>query len=240
MDWSSSPFVPLGLALALLVPTAQLAVLAGAALVEAAASSPSASASLGRPAALVAATALALLVEARLYGRFRLALRARAGGCRPAPVYPHVDPVLGVDVFLETARAIPRGDFMTVLERRFAGGRHTVWNKLMGPWAVLTRDPANIKAVLSSSFDDWAIAGPRLYALLPVLGPHSIFTTNGAEWRHSRAMIRPSFVRDQVADFECFDRHIADLLASIPKAGATFDLQDLLMRMTMDSSTDFL
>jgi len=53
-------------------------------------------------------------------------------------------------------------------------------------------------------------------------------------------MIRPSFVRDQVADLKCFDRHITNMLNSVPAEGSTFDMQNLLMAMTMDSSTDFL
>lgn len=59
--------------------------------------------------------------------------------------------------------------------------------------------------------------------------------------RHSaRAMIRPAFVRDQVADLRCFDKHITNLLSAIPRDGSTFDIQHLLQAMTMDSSTDFM
>lgn len=53
-------------------------------------------------------------------------------------------------------------------------------------------------------------------------------------------MIRPSFVRDQVADLKCFDRHITNMINSVPTDASTFDMQKLLLAMTMDSSTDFL
>jgi len=93
---------------------------------------------------------------------------------------------------------------------------------------------------VASDFDNFAIAGPRLYGILPGVGPRSIFTTNGQAWHDTRAKIRPSFVRDQVADLECFNRHIGNLIRAIPKDGRTFDLQELSMAMTMDSSTDFM
>ncbi len=116
----------------------------------------------------------------------------------------------------------------------------THWNVLLGSWALLTCEPENVRAILSSSFDDFPIAGPRLYAILPAVGPRSIFTSNGKAWHDTRAMMRPSFVRDQVADMACFERHISNLLDSIPRDSTTFDLQSRLMCMTMDSSTDFL
>lgn len=58
--------------------------------------------------------------------------------------------------------------------------------------------------------------------------------------REARGMIRPSFVRDQVADLHCFAKHVGNFLNAIPKDGSTFDMQELLLSMTMDSSTDFL
>lgn len=53
-------------------------------------------------------------------------------------------------------------------------------------------------------------------------------------------MMRPSFVRDQVADLKCFNRHITNMINSIPTDGSTFDMQKLLLAMTIDSSTDFM
>jgi cytochrome P450 len=104
----------------------------------------------------------------------------------------------------------------------------------------MTNEAENIKTILGTKMEDWPIDGPRLLSTLPVLGPDSIFTSNGEPWHRARAMLRPSFVRDQVADLHSFDRHIKNMLAAIPKEGATFDIQSLLLNMTMDSSTDFL
>jgi len=73
----------------------------------------------------------------------------------------------------------------------------------------------------------------------PVFG-EGIFTTDGEAWAHSRALLRPNFARDQVADLEAFERHIQALVAVIPRDGSTVDLQELFFRFTMDSATEFL
>jgi cytochrome P450 len=72
-----------------------------------------------------------------------------------------------------------------------------------------------------------------------VLG-HGIFTTDGKEWEASRALLRPNFVRNQIADLNTFDHHISALVSHIPKDGSTFDLQSLFFMLTMDSATEFL
>jgi len=74
---------------------------------------------------------------------------------------------------------------------------------------------------------------PR-YAIL-TLAP-----SDGETWAHSRAMIRPNFTRDQVADLNAFERHIQDLFSIIPRDGSTVDLQELFFRFTIDSATEFL
>ncbi|KAH6855194.1 glycosyl hydrolase family 76-domain-containing protein [Chaetomium sp. MPI-CAGE-AT-0009] len=123
---------------------------------------------------------------------------------------------------------------------RFASCGTTYYTIALGKWLLMTNEVENIKTILGTKMDDWPIDGPRLLSTLPVLGPDSIFTSNGEPWHRARSMLRPSFVRDQVADLQCFDRHIRNMLAAIPVDGATFDMQSLLFDMTMDSSTDFL
>ena len=184
--------------------------------------------------------AAAAKLNLSLINRYRFEARARALGCGKAPVYPHKDPILGLDSFFEGLRNFKDHTLLDWYFRRFTKCGSTYWSKTLGSWLLMTDDVENIKAILATNFDDWPIAGPRLLGALPVLGPDSIFSTNGAAWQHARAMIKPAFVRDQVADLQCFDRHIRNFLAAIPKDGSAFDIQELLLDMTMDSSTDFL
>jgi hypothetical protein len=181
-----------------------------------------------------------LKVNHLLISKYLFERRARALGCGTAAVYPHKDPILGLDVFLQAKRAFKNHKLLDLYSSQAALCGKTYYILALGRWLLATNEVENVKTMLSTKMADWPIAGPRLLSVLPVLGPNSIFTSNGEAWHTARAMIRPSFVRDQVADFRCFDRHIKNMLAAIPADGATFDMQSLLLDMTMDSTTDFL
>jgi cytochrome P450 len=78
-----------------------------------------------------------------------------------------------------------------------------------------------------------------LQALQPIFG-HGIFTTDGKEWEASRALLRPNFARNQIADIETFEHHVSAMISWIPKDGSTVDLQELFFMLTLDSATEFL
>jgi len=67
-----------------------------------------------------------------------------------------------------------------------------------------------------------------------------IFTNDGADWAHSREMLRPNFVRSQIGDVATFERHVAHLISKLPPNGSTVNLADFFFRLTMDSATEFL
>ncbi|CAI5755870.1 unnamed protein product [Candida verbasci] len=107
---------------------------------------------------------------------------------------------------------------------------------------VLTKDPENIKAILSTQFNDFCL-GRRLEYFGPLLGK-GIFTLDGSGWKHSRQMLRPQFARDQVAHVKALEPHFQLLKKHIntkgAKPGGYFDLQELFFRFTVDSATEFL
>jgi len=166
--------------------------------------------------------------------------RAYMIGCGDAVTIQHWDPILGIDAFLQALAALREFRLPQHFSALFERHGQTYYGKALGRWILLTNEPENIKTVLGTNMPDWPIDGPRLFAALPVLGPRSIFTTNGQEWFAARTMMRPAFVRDQVSDLERFGKHIDNFLAVIPRDGSTFDIQELLLKLTMDSSTDFL
>ncbi len=54
-------------------------------------------------------------------------------------------------------------------------------------------------------------------------------------------MLRPNFVRNQIADLEILEAHIQHLIKAISRdCSTTIDLQALFFRLTMDSATEFL
>lgn len=185
-------------------------------------------------------TILTLKFNLSLINNYRFERRARALGCGKVAAYPHKDPIFGLDAFFEALNALKTHTLLDLYSSRFASCGTTHSTLLLGKWVLMTNEAENVKTILGTKMEDWPIDGPRLLSTLPVLGPDSIFTSNGEPWHRARAMLKPSFVRDQVADLHCFDRHIRNMLAAIPEEGTTFEIQSLLLNMTMDSSTDFL
>jgi len=108
--------------------------------------------------------------------------RAASLGCGNPPVYPHKDPILGLDVLPQMSRAFKTHRLLDLYRDRFAKYGNTHYSLGLGRWSILTCDPENIKTILATKMDDWPVAGPRLYGVLPILGSNSIFTTNGQAW----------------------------------------------------------
>ncbi|PNY30022.1 Uncharacterized protein TCAP_00057, partial [Tolypocladium capitatum] len=184
-----------------------------------------------------------LLVPALLVARarHRMLRSMRIHKAQPAMVYPHSDPILGLDWLRLMMAALRTNSVLETWHAVFTRTLgHTFWHLSIGSWTLMTNEPDNIKAMLSTQFQSWPIGGQRQKTTLLVLGPHAIFSANGAEWARARALIRPSFVRNQIADLECTDRHVEDFLGRVPRDGSKVDLQALLYMFTMDLSTDFM
>lgn len=92
--------------------------------------------------------------------------------------------------------------------------------------------------MLATQFSDFGL-GLRRQAFGPFLGD-GIFTLDGAGWSHSRAMLRPQFSRDQVADVGMLGDHADQLIALMPADGTPFDIQEYFFKMTLDTATEFL
>ncbi|KAI1447271.1 cytochrome P450 [Annulohypoxylon stygium] len=178
--------------------------------------------------------------QTSLRGEHQYYVEMARSGCEPPPLFPN-DP-FGVRFLLDTARQIKSNTLLLGWSRLFDTLGHTYQHRIFPNSGVViaTDEPENVRAVLSVKFDDWVIPRMRIRAFLPVLGHHSIFTTNGDEWKHARATLRPAFVRDQVADLRCLDRHIAKLIAHIPRDGRRFDLQAMFSMLTTDTISDFM
>lgn len=102
----------------------------------------------------------------------------------------------------------------------------------------MTREPEHIKAVLTGNFADYGKGEPFHDLWSPFLGD-SIFTTDGKQWSDSRSLIRPMFIKDRISDLEIFERKVQTMMGFV-KSGEEVDLMDLLYRMTIDVTTEFL
>ncbi|KAL5615363.1 hypothetical protein BROUX41_005411 [Berkeleyomyces rouxiae] len=126
---------------------------------------------------------------------------------------------------------------------------------ILGNRMILTTDPENIHALLSSQFSDFG-KGPTFHAEWRDFLGDSIFTTDGALWHRNRQLIRTQFVKDRVSDLGIFERHMPTFLDACASGdavvngpcdvkptkagGRVFDISDLFFRLTLDVTTDFL
>ncbi|RHZ46325.1 cytochrome P450 [Aspergillus thermomutatus] len=173
-----------------------------------------------------------------LHRKWRQHRFAREHNCQPPPRIPSKDPFFGLDRTYTTIKNVKEHKFLERGLARFNELGHTMTATRLSETIILTRDPQNIKTILSLRFKDYGL-GSRIHTFGPLLG-HGIFTTDGEHWAQSRAMIRPNFVRDQVAHLGIFEALMADLIDLIPGDGSTVDLQDLFFSYTIDSATEFL
>ena len=160
-------------------------------------------------------------------------------GCQPVASSLNIDPFLGLDTIPGTIRAFRQHKLLESSHERFRVYGNTLTVKELHRSAILTVEPENIKTILSLKFKDYGVSH-RLEPFKPLLGK-GIFDTDGDHWAASRALIRPSFTRDQVADLTSLEILFQDLLILLPRDGKTaVDLQDLFFSYTIDSATEFL
>jgi cytochrome P450 len=192
---------------------------------------------------LLAGVVAVLCALSIVYSRISLYLSRRKfkqeNGCEPLlRRFPIKDPIFGIDNMVESIRAKKELRLLDRFYVNFIKYGNTFGSKIAQRNIVATIEPQNVKTILSLKFKDYSL-GNREDTLGPLLGK-GIFTMDGDFWAHSRAMIRPNFTRDQVADLNAFERHIQDLWKLIPRDGSTVDLQELFFRFTIDSATEFL
>ncbi|KAJ5974985.1 hypothetical protein N7481_008692 [Penicillium waksmanii] len=187
---------------------------------------------------LVLGTVLGAIAYVYLKGYFIRRQFARAHGCQPVARSANKEPFFGLDMIPGTIRALRENRIIARTPEfyRLYGNTHTV--RGLFAQQIATIEPENIKTVLSLNFKDYSL-GFRLPSFKPLLG-EGIFDTDGEQWASSRALIRPSFTRDQVADLTTLENLIQDLFALLPRDGRTVDLQELFFQYTIDSATEFL
>ena len=147
--------------------------------------------------------------------RARFSKAASQYGCLPVARYPNRDPFLGLDLFISITRANSAGhksEIYRILHKKYGS---TFEMKALGGPQLQTSDPENIQAICTSAFNDFGVGPMRGRIGVPFLD-RGIFTEDGAFWKHSRALVRPTFSRAEIADLDNFERHVRRLLSTIP------------------------
>ncbi|TVY12831.1 Cytochrome P450 monooxygenase fsdH [Lachnellula arida] len=144
----------------------------------------------------------------------------------------------GINFILDASKSHGERRYLDALTDNFRRIGYTHEVRALGGTSIWTVEPENIKAVLTTKFKDFSL-GNRPAVMGPLLG-RGVFVTDGEEWSHSRALLRPNFAKEQVADLSMIERHMQQMLKNIPDDGNTIDLMDLILGFTLDSSTEFL
>lgn len=176
---------------------------------------------------------------------FRNARKGKALGCKPPYMRPNKYP-WGIDHLLVSIDAFKSGTFLTVVENFFkvVSGRHTFSTTVFGMVDTLTVEPNNIKAILATQFEDFDLGERRANIMDPFLGS-GIFTQDGSKWQHSRALLRPQFVREQVSNLATEEEHVQNLFRVLPTSStdgwsSEVDIQPLIFNLTLDAASQFL
>lgn len=194
---------------------------------------------------------LAVLILTRIISTVTAKRRCRAEaarqGCMPAPTIPNRG-FLGLTRILEYLKATreergPQVFVDAMNELGTSGNVHTARLGVLGSEILVTRDPENVKAIFVTHASSFEIGASRAACFEPLLGL-GIFTQRGEPWRHSRALLRPQFSREQIADMDLEERHVS-ALSAVLRTGIdgwtdTVDLQPLFLKMTLELMTEFL
>ncbi|KAF7854577.1 hypothetical protein EAF04_010386 [Stromatinia cepivora] len=183
-----------------------------------------------------------LIIAALLVHKIKKHVSARrfqkAHGCKPVHKIPQRERIIGWDMYKFQVKNAKEKRRLKAGYDRYKENGNTYVLSMMGFDFFNTIEPENLKTLLAVNFKDYDF-GARRVAFSPLLG-EGIFTTDGAQWEHSRALVRPNFNKSQVADLNIFEKHIQILLSQIPRDGSTFDLQSLFFKLTLDTATEFL
>jgi len=93
---------------------------------------------------------------------------------------------------------------------------------------INTMEARNIQQVTALGFNDYSKAS--LGDANPMFG-YGILNQEGAVWKHSRNLVKPTFARSEIADVAMFEFHFERFLEGIPRNGNTVDLQQPIHKL---------
>ena len=167
-------------------------------------------------------------------------------GAKSAPKIPTND-FLGIAALLEHVRARREYCFPSHLDSVFerAGSHiHTASHRAINHEMFYTRDPENMKAILTAPEGQYILGNARGANLTPLLG-HGVFTAEGHQWHQYRAEARPLLSQEkQVANIRAAETLLQNFLASLvfdaKGWSQQFCLQSLLLDLMLELSLEII
>lgn len=158
--------------------------------------------------------------------------RKRKGkGCGVIPRYPHLDPILGLDIVLGMVTSLRQNCFLVWLNRIHKDKAKTFMVNFIGTRFIYTIEPENMKSMSASNWKDFAV-GPmrRNNKATHPFADKGVNTVDGKEWEFSRFLIKPFFMREAYTNTGRLSPHVDRLFDIFPDNGETFDIQPLVQR----------
>ena len=88
---------------------------------------------------------------------------------------------------------------------------HTIHAPVFDYELIITRDAENAKAIFATQSQDFDIGLHREKTFNSLIGP-GVMTRRGEQWKHSRALVRGQFVRENLADLPMLQRHAGNFI----------------------------
>ena len=190
------------------------------------------------------AIALLHLFATFVAGKWKLT-RAAQKGCESAPMVYQRDPwgIMSMLTHFRARRELRWSVLQSEILDETGENVHTAFDCLLGNSVLMTRDPENLKAMLTNQAGDFVLGESRGANLKSMTGTGTL-TAEGKAWQHSRAMVRPQFARQQVADMDLLEVHTQHLLQRLvvnnDKWTDNVDLQPLFLKFTIDMITELI
>ncbi|KAH7105983.1 cytochrome P450 monooxygenase CYP63 [Auriculariales sp. MPI-PUGE-AT-0066] len=181
------------------------------------------------------------------YWTVRKALRRRRNAREAARLGAQLVPVIegkwpgSLDIVVELEREMRNG-YATLQWNKFfeMGNSNTVIVRMLWDEFIITRDDVHNRFILTQGFQHFEKGNNFKYIMQSLVGD-SLFNTDGDQWKTQRAMNRPFFNKDRVADLLAIGKH-ADITINLimSKGGQPVDVQDLFARFTLDAAFEFM
>ncbi|TFK26990.1 cytochrome P450 monooxygenase pc-1 [Coprinopsis marcescibilis] len=108
--------------------------------------------------------------------------------------------------------------------------------------SIISVCPDHIKTILATDFQNY-VKGERFIANMGSVLGTGVFNSDGEMWKFHRGITRPIFTKDRIADFDMFDHHAEIVIGKLKerlRQGYAVDFQDVMLRFTLDTATQFL
>lgn len=164
------------------------------------------------------------------------------------PTYPHLDPLFGLDLAIQTWIDFNNGELSEGIRKRHLRYGRTYMAKNLGTDCLYTIEPENIRTITTKDFEKFGKSGWVTEASKHV--GNGILLNEGEAWKQSRTMLKPIFSRSALDEPALLEPHVRDLVQNMRRLSCgqlepvaekgVFDFHELASMFTLDVVTEFL